>query len=373
MNRRIKLGIVGVGRALFVAEVNHASLNAFDVTAVCDPNDERLQNALRNPQLGLTQARAFSTFEDLLAHGDIEAVVIGSPMPLHATQAMAALRRGIHVLSEVTAGVSLDECRALVETCRTSRAIYFFAENMNYFRHVALVTELVRRGLFGETYYAEAEYIHELKAMQLETPWRRHWHTGINGITYGTHSLGPVLQWMPGDRVVSISCVGSGHHQVDALNAPFEMEDTCVMLGKTARGGLIKIRLDFLTDRPGGHFFTLQGKDGTYESSRGPDEKHKIWLRSRAGNSGRQWSDLNDLADEFLPEFWKRNEAAAVAASHGGSDYFVARDFALTVLGQIPCPIGIHEAMDMTLPGLISQASIQQQGAWLPVPDSRTW
>jgi hypothetical protein len=29
--------------------------------------------------------------------------------------------------------------------------------------------------------------------------------------------------------------------------------------------------------------------------------------------------------------------------------------------------------MDMTLPGLVSQQSILQGSAWLPVPDSRAW
>jgi hypothetical protein len=29
--------------------------------------------------------------------------------------------------------------------------------------------------------------------------------------------------------------------------------------------------------------------------------------------------------------------------------------------------------MDMTLPGLISQASIANGGAWMDVPDSRAW
>ncbi len=36
-------------------------------------------------------------------------------------------------------------------------------------------------------------------------------------------------------------------------------------------------------------------------------------------------------------------------------------------------PIGVHEALDMTLPGLVSQQSIEQGSCWLPVPDSREW
>ncbi len=48
-------------------------------------------------------------------------------------------------------------------------------------------------------------------------------------------------------------------------------------------------------------------------------------------------------------------------------------DFVDTVRQRIPNPIGIHEAMDQTLPGLISQLSIANGGAWLDVPDSRAW
>lgn len=41
------------------------------------------------------------------------------------------------------------------------------------------------------------------------------------------------------------------------------------------------------------------------------------------------------------------------------------------VTGERPNPIGIHEAMDMTLPGRASQQSIRERGRWVHVPDSR--
>jgi hypothetical protein len=60
-------------------------------------------------------------------------------------------------------------------------------------------------------------------------------------------------------------------------------------------------------------------------------------------------------------------------AGHGGGDYFEVLDFANAIRGVAQAPIGIHEAMDMTLPGLVSQESILADGCWLDVPDSRTW
>src|SRR5262249_32905375 len=60
-------------------------------------------------------------------------------------------------------------------------------------------------------------------------------------------------------------------------------------------------------------------------------------------------------------------------AGHGGGDYYEVLDFINAVRGVAPCPIGIHEAMDMTLPGLISQQSITRNGTWMDVPDTRRW
>ena len=74
-----------------------------------------------------------------------------------------------------------------------------------------------------------------------------------------------------------------------------------------------------------------------------------------------------------MPEMWRNPSEDALKAGHGGGDYFEVLDFLNAITGKAPCPIGIHAAMDMTLPGLISQTSIASDGAWLEVPDSRTW
>lgn len=190
-------------------------------------------------RLGATET--WTDYAEMLEKSDLDAVILGTPMHLHVPQALAALEKGKHVLSEVPAGVSLAECRELVAVCARSRGVYMMAENYNYARHCVMVRETVRRGEFGTPYYAEGEYLHELKALNEITRWRRKWQTGINGITYGTHSLGPILQWMPGDRVFSVACAGSGHHWRDPRGAEYENEDTCVMLCRMRSGGLVKI------------------------------------------------------------------------------------------------------------------------------------
>jgi hypothetical protein len=226
--------------------------------------------------------------------------------------------------------------------------------------------------MFGTPYYGEAEYLHELKGLDEITVWRRHWQNGIDGITYGTHSLGPILQWMPGDRVVAVTCEGSGRHYKDPRGDEYA-QDTSVMLCKMRSSGLVKIRVDMISDRP--HAMTnyqIQGTDGCYESARAHGEPHRIWLRSKCEDANA-WMNLEDLEEEFLPDMWRKATEEAKTAGHGGGDYFEVLDFVDAMTGARPAEIGIHQAMDMTLPGLVSQQSILDGGKWMEVPDSRDW
>ena len=367
--RSLNLGIVGAARRGGSLQRACEALGSTRIQAVCDVDEEGLNAAKER----LRATEAYLSYEEMLRQSDIDAVIIGTPMPLHVPQAISALARGVHVLSEVPAGVSIEECRRLVEACKESSAIYMMAENYVYSRPNQIVKGLAREGLFGTIYYAEGEYLHDLKKLNETTTWRRKWQTGINGVTYPTHSLGPVLQWMEGDRVVSVCCAGSGHHYTDPRGRRYENEDSCVMLCKMRSGGLVKIRVDMLSDRPHAMTnFQLQGTDGAYESARAPGERDRIWLRSFCKEQDR-WIDLEELADEFMPEAWRVHGDLAVNFGHGGGDLLQMANFIDVVVCGLKPEIGVHEAMDMTLPGLVSQQSIVEGGRWMDVPDSRQW
>jgi len=367
---KINLGIVGAcGRgASFKAACDSLS-GAVSIRAVCDVNEEKLPVAAER----LGAAEPYTDYEAMLGQAELDAVIIGTPMPFHVPQSVAALQRGVSVLSEVPAGVSLDECRDLVAAAKASEGVYMMAENYTYIRSNTIVRELVKRGLFGTPYYAEGEYIHELKGLNEQTKWRRKWQAGVPGITYGTHSLGPILQWMPGDRVARVTCAGCGHHYRDPRGDLYETDESTVMLCQMQSGGLVKIRVDMLSDRP--HAMTnyqLQGTDGCYEAARAEGETNRVWLRSKCENRNT-WLDISGFEEEFLPQQWREGQELAAKAGHGGGDFFEILDFAAAVQGKCAPAIGIHEAMDMTLPGLVSQQSILAGGKWTDVPDSRDW
>lgn len=364
----IRIGIVGCvgrGRSFFSAftENPHTTL-----TALCDIQED----ALRKQAEDLGIKHAFTDYADMVDSGEVDAVVIGTPMPLHAPMATAALERNIHVMSEVPASVNLEESRELVLAAKVSEATYMMAENYCYIRTNVAVREMARRGLFGDVYFAEGAYIHELKGLNEITKWRRKWQTGINGVTYPTHSLGPPLQWF-GQRAVQACGFGTGHHYTDPRGDQYEGEDSCFMPCRLEGGGLVNIRVDMLSDRPHNlTYYSLQGTDGCYESARGFGDRPKIWLRSLHGDETK-WHALEDIMEDYVPDSWKNLSEAARKSGHWGGDYMEVVDFVQAIHEGIDPPIGIHEAMDMTLPGLISQLSIQAGSIWMGVPDSRLW
>ena len=187
----LKIGIAG-GRGMSTV-MGFRSIEGVEITALCDLNEERLNEAA--DKLGVE--KRFRVFDDML-ESDIDAVVIATPMQCHVPQAIAALEAGKHVMSEVTAGVSMDELFWLCECVEKYNRVYFYAENYIYSPQVQLVKRLVEEGFFGDPYYAEGMYMHNtsniLKYADGKTSWRTYWQDGVRGNFYPTHSIGPVMQ-----------------------------------------------------------------------------------------------------------------------------------------------------------------------------------
>ncbi|MBQ5363063.1 MAG: Gfo/Idh/MocA family oxidoreductase, partial [Clostridia bacterium] len=205
--KKIKVGIAG-SRGLSTV-MGLRALPDVEITALCNLDEATLDAQAK--ELGVEHK--YRVFEDMLT-SDIDAVVIATPMQCHVPQAIAALEAGKHVMSEVTAGVTMDELWWLIETVEKSGKIYMMAENYIYTPQVQMVKEMVKAGLFGDTYYAEGMYLHNIDGLfkypDGRSTWRSFWQCGKRGNFYPTHSVGPVMNWFPGDRSTEITTYSPG-------------------------------------------------------------------------------------------------------------------------------------------------------------------
>ena len=358
---QIRVGVVGGRRGTGHVAAIAASNGHLRFEGVYDPIVATMDSFLAEQGHGT----AWRSFEEAVANCDL--IILASPQQYHAPQAAMSLRAGVHVLSEVPAAVSMEQASMLLAAARESGAKYMIAENYCYFRENMIVAALARSGAFGKLYFGEAEYLHEMKSWHRpgggEPSWRYFWQVGKNAITYPTHSLGPLLQWMD-DRIVSVSCIGTGRW----TNPENEMEDTVTLSAKTRKGGLIRMRLDLLSNRPEIYnYYALQGTGGAYESGRGFGDKPRLYLEGV--NAHDSWRTLEEAAGDLMPA---RYANPPIGTGHWGSDAWPLLDLLDAIEADKTPPLDIYAALNMTLPGIISEQSIAAGGNWLAVPDPMT-
>lgn len=360
----LRFGVIGCRRGQSFMKICSV-VGGSTVTAIYDVDLARAEAAATG--IG---ARAYDDLEAFLTSG-IQAVVIASPLPYHATQAMAALQHGVHVLSEVTACHSREDAEGLVRAARSSNALYMMAENYRYLDEVELVKRLVEDGRFGDIYFGEGEYLHDCKDLYRNADGSLTWR-GSGGLgVYCTHSLGPLL-YIFDDRVDTVSALANE----GILFEPEVLGLTqCVMQMRTVKGRVLRVRVDHVSPRP--HqmaYYLVQGNRGAYEAWRGFGDKSKIWLEddhepSRC-SGGTNWHDLKEYAERYIPDRLAVGPEAR-AGGHGTSEYWLLKDFLAATRGEIAPPIDVYRALDYTAPGIVAIESHRQGGTALPVPDYR--
>jgi myo-inositol 2-dehydrogenase / D-chiro-inositol 1-dehydrogenase len=103
----LRVGIAGLGR-LGRRHAETLALHTVGCTldAACSPSEAELEMARRD--LGVQ--RVYADFGGLVADPALDALVLVTPTPLHADQAIAALRAGKHVFVEKPLALNVGDC-----------------------------------------------------------------------------------------------------------------------------------------------------------------------------------------------------------------------------------------------------------------------
>lgn len=341
----VRLGVIGYG--LRGRELFHGSglLDNIECIAVCDASAEVGETLRReHPTVSF-----YTDHLAMLDSGTINAVLVESPPRFHAVCAIAALRRNIHVLSDVPPIYNIDEAGPLWTAARTSRAIYMLGANPNYWDFVAVCLDLKRKGLLGDPFYMEAEYVHDIRALALRTPWRK----GFEPIRYCTHSLGPLLKWMEED-LEWVSCFDThGHVAGDPVD-----HDAMVAIFRTKSNVVVKLLCTFINNHPHGyHRYVYHGTKGYFERSSPRADGESEVLVSTAGPGGPKRLSLLPVG-ESRPGI----RLPPQLQGHGGADGTMLCDFVDAIVHRRPSPIDVREALRMSLPGLYALDSSRNDG-----------
>ncbi len=219
MNRPVNFGVIGVGgigaaHARFVSELEETRLSA---VADCDVATVQRVACERN-------CRAFTDGYALLDSGDIAAVIIATPHPLHVELTRYAAARGIHVLCEKSLAASVADADAMIQSCRENGVLLgtVFQQRTEPLRRTMkrLVGELgeIYRVSLSVCYYRPQSYYDS-------ADWRGTWRGEGGGILMqAAHALDQ-LAWLAGmpERVQTLTLTRL--HQIETENTAVSMLD----------------------------------------------------------------------------------------------------------------------------------------------------
>lgn len=339
---QINLGIIGYGiRSKFIV----SACSAFDevkLTAVADISPAAQQAAAADyPGISV-----FEDYREMLDSGKVNAVLVETPPKTHAACSIDALNRNIHVLCDVPAVNEIEEAQALWDAGRKSKAVYMFGATTNFWAYVDTSVDLKNKGLLGNPFYCEAEYVADLGDLVNVTPWRKNYEP----IKYCTHSLGPILKWFDED-LTEVSCFDTGSH---VHNDPKE-HDAMVAIFKTKSNIVVKLLTSFVNNHPVPfHRYVCHGTKGYFERTQPlvNGESHVLF-------ASREIYGAQGLMK--LPVTETRPEMEGIG-EHGGADYCMMKSFAEAIIEGKEPAVNMKEALRMTLPGLYALKSAEAGG-----------
>jgi len=386
----LNVGVVGTsGRGYgLMKDVVLKLTDKVKITAVCDLYPDRVEDAQKLVE-EMSGVLPFGTtdYQQLLAREDVDAVLITCAWEAHVPVAIAAMRLGKAVGTEVGGAYDIEDCWDLVKTYEETKTPFMFLENCCYGRREMMALNMAEQGVFGEVVHCTGAYGHDLRKEISFGKENRHYrlrnYTHRNCENYPTHELGPIARILhinDGNRMMKLSTAVSkaaGLHQyikdnksddADLMSRTFNQGDVVTTTITCANGETIVITLDTTLPRYYCRGLSVRGTKGMYEEATDSvflDDEH---LEFEA-NWKEKWGNAEEYTDKYEHPVWKEYLANEMLGAHGGMDGLVLCAFFDSIIEGKPCPIDVYDAVAWMCITPLSEQSIALGGAPVAIPD----
>jgi 2-hydroxy-4-carboxymuconate semialdehyde hemiacetal dehydrogenase len=228
-----------------------AVIDGVTVTSVVSRRLEQAEEVARKYGAG----HASTDLDEVLARGDVDAVILATPTQLHARQAIAAMRAGKHVQVEIPLADGWADAQEVDRTAQETGLVCMvghtrrFNPSHQWIRHRIAAGELSIQQMDVQTYFFRRR---NLNALGEPRSWTDHllWH-------HAAHTV-DLFQYQTGEDI----------QIAHALQGPIHPElgiamDMSIQL-RTPGGRICTLSLSFNNDGPLGTFFRYICDNGTY-------------------------------------------------------------------------------------------------------------
>jgi UDP-N-acetyl-2-amino-2-deoxyglucuronate dehydrogenase len=222
----IQVGLVGGGNITETHARATRAIPGVEIAAICGTNTQNVARLCR--EYG---GKPFEKFEVFLAHRPMALVILGSPSGLHASQGIAAAKRGLHVLTEKPIDISTARADALIDATQKAgvKLGVLFQDRMK--PDIRRLKKWVDEGVLGQPLFVDARVKwYRPPEYYSNSKWRGTLALDGGGalVNQGVHTV-DLLLWLLGNVVQVQARTANLLHKIEA-------EDTAIALLEFASG-----------------------------------------------------------------------------------------------------------------------------------------
>lgn len=361
---QVRVALAGLGFGAEFIPIYQAHPDA-ELVAVCRRDEAQLHATADRYDI----PGRHTSFAEMVADPQIDAVHINTPIPDHAEQSVLALEAGKHVACTVPMATTIEDCRRVVDAARASGRNYMMMETVVYSREFLFVKELVDNGTIGRIQFLRGAHHQEMAG------WPGYWE-GLPPMHYPTHAVGPVLTLA---NALAESVVGLGSGRISAgltskYGSPFAVETALLTLRDSDVGAEVARSL-FETARQYVESFTVFGDRATFEWEQTEGDGHVLHV----GETPERVvipDYAHRLPEEIAPFttqgfYGETNEHLSFTqgAGHGGSHPHLAHEFLRSIVEGRAAAIDAVTAANWTSVGICAHESAMRGGERIMLPE----
>ena len=126
--------------------------------------------------------KVYGPWQEMLANArrdGLEAIIIALPLFLHAAVAIAAMRNGLHVLTEKLMGHTVHECKEMARVADDTRRHLVTGHQRHYNVLYAQAADQIKRGMLGDLHFIRAQW--HRSNMPGKDSWQQPLPPGVKG------------------------------------------------------------------------------------------------------------------------------------------------------------------------------------------------
>ena len=332
--------------------------------AICQRN-ERALNSIGDA-FGIN--RRYTSYTDMLADTDIDAVHINTPMLNHAEQTVQALLAGKHVACTLPMATTIEDCRRIVEAARSSGKTYMMMETVVFSREYLYVRDLLDNGEIGNIQFLQGAHQQEMAG------WPGYWE-GLPPMHYATHAVSPLLA-LAGRPAESVVCQGSGRISAELTakyGSPFAVETALIRIAHSPLVAEVTRSL-FETAREYIESFAVYGDNVSFEWGQVQGDDPVIFRGEQPERvkvpdyAGRLPEEIRRYTTKGVYDEQHAHLSFKQGSGHGGSHPHLVHEFVRSILDKRPPLVDAVTAANWTSVGLCAHESAMRGGERLPLP-----